>query len=82
MGKEYKYIPSDNLMNPTFQLNCQDIAFSGHVSKYLKLFFFFKDPGRLFDGEGPVYEKPFCPMLVFRKGTLSLARLLLDSILH
>ena len=45
MGKEYKYIPSDNLMNPTFQLNCQDIAFSGYVSKYLKLFFFFQRSG-------------------------------------
>ena len=29
-----------------------------------------------------MYERPHCQMLVFRKGTLSLAKLLLDSILH
>ena len=41
---------------------------------------FFKDPGGLFHSEGPMYERPFCPMLVFRKGALSLAKLLLDFI--
>ena len=42
---------------------------------------FFIDQGRLFHTEGPMYERPFCPILVFRKGTLSLEKLLLDSIL-
>ena len=27
----------------------------------------------LFQNEGPIYEKLFCPMVVLRKGTLSLA---------
>ena len=43
---------------------------------------FFIDPGGLFHRQGPMYERLFCPMLVFRKGTLSLAKLLLDSVLH
>ena len=29
-----------------------------------------------------MYERPFCPMLVFQKGTLSLAKLLLICIKH
>ena len=32
---------------------------------------FFKDPCRFFHREGSMYERPFCPMLVFQKGTFS-----------
>ena len=43
---------------------------------------FYVDPEKLLQREGPICERPFCSMLVFRKGTLSLEKLLLDSILH
>ena len=42
----------------------------------------FKDPGGFFHRERTMYERPFGHMLVFRKGTLSLAKLLLNFILH
>ena len=38
---------------------------------------FFIDPCRLIHREGPVYERPFCSMLVFQKGTLSFEKLFL-----
>ena len=62
--------------------NCQDIVFSGYVLNHSKPCFFFIDPGRLFHRQGPIYEKPFCTILVFRKETFRLAKLILDSILH
>ena len=33
--------------------------------KVFKKVVFFKDPGRLFHREEPMYERPFSPMLVF-----------------
>ena len=44
--------------------------------------FFSIDPGRFFHRKGPIYERPFCLILVFQKGTYSLAKLLLHSILN
>ena len=38
-----------------------------------KLMFLFIKLGNLFQTEGPIYERLFCPMVVLRKGTLSLA---------
>ena len=38
-----------------------------------KLMFLFIKLGHLFQTEGPIYEGLFCPMVVLRKKTLSLA---------
>ena len=38
-----------------------------------KLMFLFIELGNLFQTEGPIYERLFCPMVVSRNGTLSLA---------
>ena len=44
-----------------------------NVFKVSYLMFCFTEVGNLFQNEGPIYERLFCLMLVFQKGTLSLA---------
>ena len=50
--------------------------------KVFKLFVFLMGSGRLLQKEGPTYDKVFCPVLVLRKGCLSLIKLFLVSILQ
>ena len=50
-------------------------------SKVFKLFAFLIESCKLFDIEGPMQEIVFCPMLVLRKGYLSLEKLFVLLIL-
>ena len=43
---------------------------------------FIMGSGKLLHIEGPMYDKVFCPRLVFRKGDLSLGKLFVVSILQ
>ena len=58
--------------NITFLILENNIFFTSCL-KVFKLMFLFIELGNLFQTEGPIYERLFCPMVVLRKGTLSLA---------
>ena len=81
MGKEYKEIPI-LILSTYLPAKLPMYCFFRLCLKVFKTVVLFINSGRLLHREGPVYGRPFCPILFFRKGTLSLTKLLLDSILH
>ena len=62
---------NDNDNNSTFLILVNNV-FTSCLNEF-KLMFLFIEFGNLFQTEGPIYERFFCPMVVLRKGTLSLA---------
>ena len=53
--------------------NITSLTLLKNVLNVFKLMLLFTELGNLFQTEGPIYERLFCPMVVLRKGTLSLA---------
>ena len=72
-NSNYKSINSnDNRNNNVTSLIFVKNVFFTSCLNVFKLMFLFIELSNLFQTEGPIYERLFCLMLVFREGTLSL----------
>ena len=64
---------NDNGNNSITSLILVNNVFFTSCLNGFKLMFLFIELGNLLQTEGPIYERLFCPMVVLRKGILSLA---------